>query len=41
MSLKTIKQGDILKTPKFNEPVRVVNDPRPSDSFVMLDLLGL
>jgi superfamily II DNA or RNA helicase len=41
MSMQAIKRGDILKTPKFNEPVRVVGDPRPSDGFVMLDLLGL
>ncbi|MBW1947077.1 MAG: DUF3883 domain-containing protein [Deltaproteobacteria bacterium] len=41
MSTQVIKRGDILKTPKFNEPVRVVSDPRPSDGFVMLDLLGL
>jgi len=41
MDLLTIKRGDILKTPKFNEPVRVINDPCPADSFVMLDLVGL
>ena len=41
MSMQAIKRGDILKTPKFNEPVRVVNDPLPSDGFVTLDLLGL
>ncbi len=40
MSIQAIKRGDILKTPKFNEPVRVVNDPHLSDGFVMLDLLG-
>jgi hypothetical protein len=41
MSIQAIKRGDILKTPKFNEPVRVVGDPRPSDGFIMLNLLGL
>jgi SNF2 family DNA or RNA helicase len=41
MSIQAVKRGDILKTAKFNEPVRVVSDPRPSDGFVMLDLLGL
>jgi len=36
-----IKRGDILKTTKFNEPVRVVNDPQLWDGFLMVDLLGL
>jgi superfamily II DNA or RNA helicase len=36
-----IKRGDILKTTKFNEPVRVVNDPQDWDGFIMVDLLGL
>lgn len=41
MGILTFKRGDILKTPKFNEPVRVLNDPRPSNGFVLVDLVGL
>ena len=41
MSMQVIKRGDIFKTPKFNEPVRGVNDPGFADGFVILDLLGL
>jgi|GEM_PF-6933184 len=28
MAMLSIKRGDILKTPKFNEPVRVVSTPQ-------------
>lgn len=41
MNIKALKRGDIFKTPKFNEPVRVVNDPQFAEGFVMLDVLGL
>ncbi len=41
MAGQAIKQGDILKTPKFDEPMRVINDPRFGNSYVTVDLVGL
>ncbi|MBM4286001.1 MAG: DUF3883 domain-containing protein [Deltaproteobacteria bacterium] len=41
MVLVPIKLGDILKTPKFNETLRVVSEPQLWDGFIMVDLLGL
>ncbi len=42
MNLETaIKQGDILRTPKFDEPMRVINEPRVGNGYVLVDLVGL
>jgi len=41
MTVPAIKQGDILKTPKFDEPMRVINEPRYGNSYVTVDLVGL
>jgi superfamily II DNA or RNA helicase len=40
MQAYSIKQGDILKSPKFNEPMRVITEPRGGDGYIILDLVG-
>lgn len=41
MTVQTIRQGDILKTPKFDEPMRVINEPRVGNGYVLVDLVGI
>ena len=41
MTVSAIKQGDILKTPKFDEPMRVINEPRGGNDYLLVDLVGL
>lgn len=36
----SLVQGAVLSGPKFNEPMRVINEPRRGDNYVIVDLVG-
>ena len=37
---ESLVQGVILSGPKFHEPMRVINEPRRGDNYVIVDLVG-
>jgi hypothetical protein len=37
---ESLVQGAVLSGPKFNEPMRVINEPRRGGNYIIVDLVG-
>ena len=37
---ESLVQGAVLSGPKFHEPMRVINEPRRGDNYIIVDLVG-